>query len=62
MISKYRFNDNIFRGIGMENIQLADAEVKTEEVQPASDAVYTPKPVYDFFKRVFDVVAGYDFC
>ena len=42
----------------MENIQLADAEVKTEEVQPASDAVYTPKPVYDFFKRAFDVVAA----
>ena len=58
MISKYRFDDNIFWGIGMENIQLADAEVNEEEIRSASNMIYTPKPVYDFFKRVFDVVAA----
>ena len=45
----------------MDNIQVMDSEiaeeVQTEEKQQ-TDSVYTPKPVYDFFKRAFDVICS----
>ena len=45
----------------MDNIQVMDAEI-AEEVQTGekqqAEAVYTPKPVYDFFKRSFDVICS----
>lgn len=48
-------------GIDLDNVQIIDAEiaaeVQTEEKQQ-TDVVYTPKPVYDFFKRAFDIVAS----
>lgn len=44
----------------MDNVQVMDSEiaeeVQTEEKQQA-EAVYNPKPVYDFFKRAFDIVS-----
>ncbi|MGN1303973.1 MAG: sugar transferase [Oscillospiraceae bacterium] len=44
----------------MDNVQIIDAEiaaeVQTEEKQQ-TDVVFTPKPVYDFFKRAFDIVS-----
>lgn len=45
----------------MDNLQIIDteiaAEVQTEEKQQI-DVSYTPKPVYDFFKRAFDIVCS----
>ena len=46
----------------MDNVQIIDteiaAEVQTEEKQQ-TDVVFTPKPVYDFFKRAFGVVCSW---
>lgn len=48
----------------MGNLQIFDTEVQneTEENEQLAEAIYTPiytpKPVFDFFKRVFDVFAS----
>ena len=48
----------------MGNLQIFDTEVQneTEENEPLAEAIYTPiytpKPIFDFFKRVFDVFAS----
>lgn len=48
----------------MGNLQLFDTEVQneTEENEQLAEAIYTPiytpKPIFDFFKRVFDVFAS----
>lgn len=48
----------------MGNLQIFDTEVQneTEENEQLAEAIYTPiytpKPIFDFFKRVFDVFAS----
>lgn len=48
----------------MGNLQIFDTEVQneTEEKEQLAEAIYTPiytpKPIFDFFKRVFDVFAS----
>lgn len=48
----------------MGNLQICDTEVQneTEENEQLAEAIYTPiytpKPIFDFFKRVFDVFAS----
>lgn len=48
----------------MDNLQIFDTEVQneTEENEQLAEAIYTPiytpKPIFDFFKRVFDVFAS----
>ena len=47
----------------MGNLQIFDTEVQneTEENEQLAEAIYTPiytpKPIFDFFKRVFDVIS-----
>ena len=51
----------------MDNIQTISTDVTmedTENIQPVdiitkSETEYKPKPVYDFFKRVFDIVSSF---
>lgn len=47
-------------GITLDNLQTIDTEIQTanEEIAQPVNVIFAPKPVFDFFKRAFDIAAS----
>ena len=46
-------------GITLDNLQVMESEIQTEtKKEQPTNVIYTPKPVFDFLKRAFDIAAS----
>ena len=44
--------------VELETVEIADQQANTKPVDRVEAIEFKPKPVYDFFKRVFDIVVA----